>query len=484
MSTLQTRPNVLWICSDQQRWDTLGCYGNHFVQTPVLNRLAETGTLFEHCYSQSPVCTASRASFLTGRYPRTTRCRQNGQDIPRDEVLVTKLLASAGYTCGLSGKLHISACNPSVCKTTERRIDDGYADFHWSHHSGPGWGQNNEYWAWLTEKGTRFETQPHPQSQWVQIGMPKETHQTTWCAEKAVEFIKARVQDGKPWLFSINMFDPHHPFDAPATHLERYLKFFDDIPLPNYIEGELENKPSYQTFDHQGAYGHKCGFPFNTMSEKDHRLVRASYWAMCDLIDEQVGRVLAALKETNQIDNTFVIFTSDHGEMLGDHGIYLKGPYFYEPAVRVPLIISWPGRIKPQRSSALVELIDIAQTVLDAAGVPHRAGMQGKSLWALLTGNGDCNHHRDDVYSEYYNAMPWHRDPTPHLTMVRTGRYKLVIDHSANTGELYDFQDDPRETRNLWDCDSAQMIKTDLLLRLCNRMAWTVDPLPERRAAW
>ncbi len=122
-------PNILWICSDQQRFDTLGCYGNPYVQTPNLDKLAQDGVLFEHAYSQSPVCTPSRASFLTGRYPRTTRCRQNGQAIPPDEVLVTKLLQDAGYVCGLAGKLHLAPCNPRVCKGTEQRIDDGYDQF-------------------------------------------------------------------------------------------------------------------------------------------------------------------------------------------------------------------------------------------------------------------------------------------------------------------------------------------------------------------
>ncbi len=113
------RPNILWICTDQQRYDTLGCYGNAFVKTPFLDRLAAEGVLFEYCYSQSPVCTPSRAAFLTGRYPRTTRCRQNGQSIPTDEVLITRLLAEDGYICGLSGKLHLSVCHPSACPGTE-----------------------------------------------------------------------------------------------------------------------------------------------------------------------------------------------------------------------------------------------------------------------------------------------------------------------------------------------------------------------------
>ncbi|OGV67334.1 MAG: hypothetical protein A3K19_01920 [Lentisphaerae bacterium RIFOXYB12_FULL_65_16] len=120
-----TQPNILWICSDQQRWDTLGCYGNPFVATPHLDRLAAEGVLFEHCYSQSPVCTPSRTAFLTGRYPRTARCRQNGQGIPADEVLITRLLDEAGCRCGLSGKLHLSPCCPAVCKGGERRIADG-----------------------------------------------------------------------------------------------------------------------------------------------------------------------------------------------------------------------------------------------------------------------------------------------------------------------------------------------------------------------
>lgn len=478
------RPNILWICSDQQRFDTLGCCGNSLVHTPNLDRLAESGTLFTHAYSQSPVCTPSRASFLTGRYPRTCRTRQNGADIPADEVLVTRLLANVGYICGLSGKLHLSACNPAVCGEMERRIDDGYAEFHWSHHSGAGWDTRNAYWAWLADKGATFTSHPHPDSDYVRLGPPAELHQTTWCAEMACDFIRARAADGRPWLFSVNPFDPHHPFDAPASHLARYLDRLDDIPLPNYVEGELADKTQWQQYDHAGAYGHDAGFPYEKMTPHDHRLVRASYWAMCDLIDEQVGRMLDALEETGQLERTIVIYTSDHGEMLGDHGIYLKGPYFYEPAIHVPLIIACPGVVRAQQSKALVELIDLPQTLLDAVGLPHSPGMQGRSLWAILTGKRSPDTHREDVYCEYYNAMPWHRGPTAQTTMVRTDRHKLTVDHTAGNGELYDLQQDPEETHNRWADPAYSAIKADLLIRLCNRMAWTVDPLPPRRAAW
>jgi len=132
----------------------------------------------------------------------------------------------------------------------------------------------------------------------------------------------------------------------------------------------------------------------------------------------------------------------------------------------------------------LVELTDLAQTVLDAAGLQHYPGMQGNSLWPMLTGEAASDHHRDDVYCEYYNAMPWHRDPAAHLTMVRTDRHKIVVDHSNTCGELYDLAADPEEYHNLWYDPASQELKTEMLLRLCNRMAWTVDPLPQRRADW
>jgi arylsulfatase A-like enzyme len=476
--------NILWICTDQQRWDTLGCYGNKQVRTPHIDRLATEGILFENAYCQSPVCTPSRASLLTGRYPRTTGCRQNGQSIPASETLVTRLLADAGYSCGLSGKLHISACHPSAAPITERRIDDGYAEFHWSHHPDPDW-PTNEYTQWLRQKNTSFKRDTHKDSKYVERGMPASLHQTTWCAEKAIGFIETNAHFDHPWLFSVNIFDPHHPFDPPQQYLDRYLDKLDDIPLPSYTKGELNNKPEFQATDHQGAYGGEAGLPFDAMTDRDHRLVRAAYWAMCDLIDDRVGAMLDALERTGQRNNTLVIFMSDHGEMLGDHGIYLKGPYFYEPAIHVPLILSWPGRLPAgRRISSFIELTDLAPTLLDAANLPQFPAMQGHSLWSMLTSPELRAHTRKDIYCEYYNAMPWHKAPKAYGTMLRTERYKIVAAHGISTGELYDLKNDPGETHNLWDDSGHCAIKSCLLSRLCDRMAWTVDPMPPRTAPY
>lgn len=471
-------PNVLWICTDQQRFDTLGATGNSFVHTPNLDGLAASGVLCTHCFCQNPVCTPSRASFLTGRYPRTTRCRQNGQAIPADEVPVTRVLAEAGYHCGLVGKLHISPVAPKVTPVIERRIADGYGEFHWSHHPAADW-PANEYTRWLDGRGTQFHSTPVEGCRYIRRGMPIQDHQTTWCGDVAAGFIRGAARFNRPWLLSVNPFDPHHPFDPPPELLDQYLAGIDRIPLPNYVQGELANKPVFQQRDHRGAYNRPGSFACSEMSPKDHRHIRAAYWAMIDLIDRAVGRMLDALAETGQLERTIVIFMSDHGELLGDHGLYLKGPHFYDPAVRVPLILSWPGRVAPTVMSSLVELVDLAPTLLDACGLPRSPGMQGRSLWPLLIGQDQQV--REDVYCEFYNAGT---HPDAQATMVRTASAKLVAYHGQGTGELYDLTVDANESHNLWAQGTAAALKEQMLSKLCDRMAWTVDPLPLRQSGF
>lgn len=476
-------PNILWICTDQQRFDTLGCYGNKFVSTPALDGLASGAALFENAFAQSPVCSPSRASFLTGRYPVTCRMRQNGADIPETEILVSKLFHDRGYTCGLSGKLHIRACNPSSgCTEMESRIDDGYEEFHWSHDTGAAWGLNNEYYRWLhDEHGTTYHTEVTNESKWVSYGMPIEQHQSYWCAEKAVDFIEKN--NGNPWFFSVNMYDPHHPFDPPKELLDRYMDRLSELPLPRYFDGEENTKTVWQRQDHTGAYNHHAGHPFSEMTELDHRMQKAAYYAMCDMIDMQVARMIDALRSSGQYENTIILFHSDHGELLGDHGIYLKGPFFYDCSIKVPLIISWPGHIPAKRYGQLVELMDIPETLLDLCGFGVIERMQGKSLLPMFKNENIQIH--DDVYCEYLNAMPWHTDPKAFASMVRTDKWKLVVSHSGNhEGELYDLTDDPGEMKNLFGNDDYKDIRHELYSRLLEQWARMPDPVPVRKSDW
>jgi arylsulfatase A-like enzyme len=486
--------NILWVCTDSQRWDTLGCYGNKWVKTPNIDRLAADGILFENAYCQNPLCTPSRGSFLTGRYPVTNKLRQNGQDIPESEILVTRVLRDNGYVCGLAGKLHLSACdhkiknfgrdpsnwwteqnqNPELhFKGTERRINDGYDEFYWD-HTGSALHRSSAYIRWLLEKGETVRNSPRKESRHVHNGMPSELNQTTFCVEKAMDFIEAYKDSCYPWLFSVNMFDPHFIIDPPEDYLERYLDIIDDLPDAGFVEGELDSKPPYQK-----KFQSQMGIKFNEMTPYERKFIKAAYWAMVEHLDFQVGRLLDKLQETGQKENTMVIFTSDHGEMLGDHGLYVKGPFLYEGAVHVPLIISFPGVIPAgERRSAFVELCDLAPTVLDCAGLPREPGMQAKSLWAFMTDLKSGDYFRDDVYCEYYNSNP--NSPPQFCTMVRDARYKIIVFHGQELGELYDLEKDPGEYDNLWDNADYLSAKAEMLKKTCDRMAQTADPLPER----
>ena len=465
------KPNILWICTDQQRADTIHALGNPHIRTPHIDAMVANGTAFTRAYCQSPVCTPSRASFLTGRYARTTRCRQNGQAIPPQERLISRLLADAGYTCGLAGKLHLATCANGV---VEKRIDDGYKVFHWSHHPQPDWPEN-AYTQWLTEQGTSWEElYDGPATPYIKHGIPAELSQTTWCANMAIEFL--REQQSNPWFFSYNCFAPHHPFDPPGDYLARYNP--DELPLPKIDPREPDSKTSYQQLDAQYAHNDPGGYHVAAMSDRDKREVTAAYYAMVELIDENVGRMIAALKETGQLENTIVIFMSDHGEMLGDHGIYLKGPHFYEAAVHVPLIMQWPDQFQAnQRADGLMELTDIAPSLLDAAGIKIPTAMQGKTLLPILQGTADPHAHRDYVFSEYYNAWS-HRHS--YGTMYRTETHKMIVYHGTDQGELYDLQADPNEFENLWHSLDHAALKTDLLKATFDASVFTMDPTPLR----
>lgn len=483
--------NILWICTDSQRFDTLGCYGNCFVRTPNIDRLAGSGVVFENAFCQSPLCMPSRGSFLTGRYPITNRLRQNGQMVPPDLRPVTRTLADAGYLCGLSGKLHLSACDQRVSlgkewwkepkeqwiRYAEDRVDDGYASLQWDHapqHFSPASG----YARFLMQKtGELPRPTPSPLSSHIQKGLAEELHQTTWCVEEAIAFLRThKVSEcPMPWLFSVNIFDPHPAYDPPEEYLKPYLERLDELPLPSWVEGELDTKPEFQRKAYESADKHST----RTMTPRDLRLVKAAYYAMVDLIDKQVGRLLAALEETGQLGNTLVIFTSDHGELVGDHGRTFKGPYLYDGQIHVPLIFSLPGVIPGgRRISGLVEMADLAPTVLEAAGLERDGSMQAKSLWPMLMSGSSEHAGREDVYCEYLNANPG--NPPIYMTMVRTRTHKLVAVHSTGEGELYDLREDPEENRNLWGSPAHAGVKMEMLQRLCARLAYTADPNPPR----
>lgn len=449
----QPRPNILWICTDQQRWDTIRSLGNRHIRTPNLDKLVQTGVAFTHAHCQSPICTPSRASFLTGMYPSTLHACINGNAHWDDAApLVTKTLADAGYDCGLAGKLHLSAAQGRI----EPRPDDGYRVFHWSHHPSDDWPEGHAYAQWLKHKGQDYTTLKKKHGY-----IPAPLHQTTWCAEMAIAFLKEKRSG--PWLFSLNCFDPHPPLDPPQEYVDRFN--VESLPGPLFRDSDLEAQRRLAGINFQSKPTHPDKF--------NGKLRQAQYWAQIELIDENVGRILQALEETGQRDNTLIVFTSDHGNTTGDHGLRAKGCRFYEGLVRVPLIFSWPARVRQGlRSDALVELTDITPTLLEATGLPIPETMQGKSLLPIATGAADPHNHRECVRSVFYRVL---QGPQTHATMIRSRRYKLVNYHGHGLGELFDLEKDPGEFDNRWDDPKYADVRFEMMTKNFDALAFAVD---------
>lgn len=459
------QPNILWICSDQQRWDTIHALGNKYIRTPNIDRLVAGGVSCLNTYCQSTICTPSRASFLTGMYPSTIHACGNGNERWVEAApLVTKLLADAGYFCGLSGKLHLSGC---AGRTEPRPEDDGYALFHWSQDHRDLWPVGHAYAEWVKDQGGDLG------AIYAEKGyMPSELHQTKFCADKAIEFIEEKRDE--PWLMSVNIYDPHEPFDPPPEYRDRYIP--DDVPGPLFREGDLAAQAAIAEADFQT--------PPRRPDEFKAKETIAAYYAMIEQLDDHVGRMMAALERTGQLEETLVIFHSDHGEMLGDHGLLLKGCRFYEGLVHVPMILSWKGVLpEGRRTEALVELTDIAPTLLDYAGVAGADKMAGKSLRALLEGKTDT--HRPSVRCEYYRALspttPGRENWTgTYATMIRDARYKLITYHGTGKGELFDLESDPGEFDNLWNNPAVANIRFRLVQESFDQTAFAVDPGSEQ----
>jgi arylsulfatase A-like enzyme len=493
-----TQPNILWICTDQQRWDTLSCLGHQGAHTPHIDKLAAGGVLFDRAYCQSPICSPSRASFLTGKYPIAHRLQRNGNvGFPAGTTLLPTLFRDAGYETGLIGKLHLSRAHGPVVE--ERPDDDGYNEFYWSHHPDPDWPEGHDYDDWLKARGVDAKAIYDPKRTYGP-GVDTEVHQTTWAGDRAKSFIRRHA--GRPWFLSINLFDPHPPFDPPADYLAKFDRA--QMPGPIFAPSDLEHQKRFVAVDQQArvAVDPARGDPDSPRYEKpgarppgathdtppetyDAKQIRACYHAMIALIDDMVGELVAELDATGQRRDTIVLFMSDHGELLGDHGLIYKGSRFYEGLTHVPMIYSWPGVIREGVvSEALVELVDIPQTLLQAADLAEVDGMQGKSLFPLLTGKAPADAHKPYVLCEYFDALDVPDGRATRASMYFDGRYKLSVYHGLDLGELYDLETDPNEFHDLWDSPAHRELRHALLARHFDAMMLVCDPGPVRIASY
>jgi arylsulfatase A-like enzyme len=416
---------------------------------------------------------------MTGLYPSQVHQNRNGNEtFPENERvrLISRRLSEAGYDCAMAGKLHVA----SAWKGKEIRTNDGFRRFWLSHSPGAGAAAgDNAYIQWLREEGVdpgdlfSFYNEKEGTYRAYRPDADPRYHQTTWCVDRAIEFI-GEEREG-PWLMCVNIFEPHPAFAG----LDVFRKNYPEEDMPDPLSGpeDCENFERLKEAWFQG----KC--------EPDRKSIKntiSHYYAMIELIDDQLGRLFGYLEKQDLRENTLIIFHSDHGETMGDHGLLAKGCRFYEGLVRIPLIISWPGRVEQNlKSDALVELIDIVPTIAEICGLDP-FWMEGKSLLPLLEGRQSPHHHKDYVRTEYYDVLnmfaPYEPEKnTPDwATMYRTRDHKLVVYHNLDYGELYDMQKDPEEYHNLWESDAHQELKAELILESFNASMIITDPGPRR----
>jgi arylsulfatase A-like enzyme len=452
--------NVLWIIADDHATHSLGTYGNQIVRTPHLDRLAADGIRFDRAYCNSPVCTASRQSFLTGRYPRSLGVTQLQTVLPAEEVTLAHRLHDAGYHTAALGKMHFNSTLPHGF---DLRLDQ------------------SDHAAYLKQKTRKplpegVEVQPpwrpfkDPARTWLNSRcLPAawdEDMLDTWLAGKAEDYLTEKRD--RPFFLMVSFYEPHSPFTFPVEFRGRISP--DAVTVPRIGPEDDEQIPAV----------------FRDLTDKEKQGITAAYYTAVEHLDQNVGRVLQALEKSGQADTTLVIYLGDHGYLLGQHGRFEKH-CCYEPAVRAPLLVRFPGRVQPGRSTAaLTEFVDIAPTVLEACGVAVPKEMQGRSLLPLLASKAD--RHRDHVISEYSENEE---------AMLRTERWKLVYGTGkrerqdgyttgrplpGRTVKLFDEEKDPDEFVNLADRpDQADRVRamTRLLAEHMVRTARQPELVPK-----
>ncbi len=439
---MASRPNIVFILTDQQRYDTIAALGFDHMLTPNLDRLAAKGTAFENMYITAPSCAPSRASLFSGVYPHTNGVFRN--DEPWNYCWV-KDLAEGGYRTVNVGKMHTMPVEGSFGFHERHVVENKDRD----HPNLPFYLDNwdKAYFLRGLEKPSRVTQRRRSDydellGAWVWED-DEILHPDVFVGQMACWWLNRYTGD-EPFFLQVGIPGPHPPYDPTQEYLDQYTGRDLPPPIPPDPEVQPEAMRELRRF-HLGEDADGIVHLENPTPEQSRRQ-RAHYYANVSMIDKQVGDIVSALEERGVLDNTIIIFTSDHGDCLGDHGHSQKWN-MYEPTVHVPAVISWPGQIKEgQRVHDLVALFDLGPTILDYAGVDVPEWMEATTLLPYLDGSAVSTRQR--VYAEHSNDALL--TGTRFMTMIRDGAMKLVHFVDSDDGQLFDLENDPDERVNLW----------------------------------
>jgi arylsulfatase A-like enzyme len=483
--------NVLLITTDQQRADTLGCEGNPLRATPRLDALAARGTRYSAARTQNPLCQPARASILTGTYPSTHGVTCNGVDLPADAEArsIATLLANAGFATVIIGKAHFATAFPYLptgkVESVEgsARVDRDWCGpyFGFDHAELMLFGHNLRIaelmgrWNWIYgpppfglhyarylfrdgfERGAERIRLMQPeaaggvwdQTQTWRNALPEEDHPTTWIADRAIDWLQGVDE---PFFAWVSFADPHHPMDPPAPWSDRYAAADALEILPEVHADEFEGKPPLHRILSQGLRGRPLEWANPggaTLTREELARMTAGYYGMVAQLDHAIGRVIDVLDERGIADETLVIVTTDHGEFLGEHQLIFKGPFGYDSLLRVPLLLRGPGIAAGAVVDAPVGTIDLAPTILGAAGLEVPAWMEGTAL-----GESTREYVLTENDFQIVASIP--------MRTITTADYKLHRYLDAPFGELYDLGEDPGEVVNRYDDPAYEGTRSDL----------------------
>ena len=486
--------NVLFIITDQQRADHTGFMGNQVVKTPNMDRIADRGMVFENAWVSNPVCMPNRSSIMTGRMPSAHGVIFNDRSLDWHANTFVRQFAKAGYATGLIGKSHLQhgtsrnamvpfrGEGPSLeekpegwdaIEHFERYLQDSVEDpedFYGFKHielaSDHGARVTGHHLQWALNKGgnqadllTDYDTQvrgQHISEHWQQIYQPpyaEELHSTTFVTEQTINYIKGAQAEDKPWLTWCSFPDPHHPLTPPGKWFFRHQP--QDMLLPESRHDSLHDAPAHlrifqQTHPRdQRNWVAPCGYGNDELLKQ---AIAATY-GMIEMIDHGIGQILDYLEASNQLDNTIIVFTSDHGDMMGDHGLFLKGFMHYRGTLQVPMVIDVPG-MDSGRTRALASSVDLGVTLMDLAGLPPYYGIQGTALTPILQDtSAQVRNHvliEDDLSPITAQLTPF---PGKTRTLI-TDQYRFTR-NTKDEEQLFDLQGDPDEMQDIRRTDTT-----------------------------
>lgn len=520
---MTAQPNILLIMMDQHRPDMNGFGGNKVVQTPNLDALAAQSMQFDKAYVANPICMPNRSTIFTGRMPSLHGSRYNGVPLDPRARTFPMSLREVGYHTAHIGKCHLQnmGSSPQVLAqvmpdlpphdariddfpdgwdlyedvqrhTTERvqMPDDYYGFSHVDLSVGHADGCTGHYFHWAKDKGVDLSNLrgskyakevSEPAFHVWRTSVPEEVYPTAYITESTQNYLKhhAAVRAGEPFFAVCSYPDPHHPFTPPGKYYDMYDPA--DIELPESFDDPHERStPQYKRMQKRRGQPLRAHVNPFSPTEPEFREMAAKAYGMVTMVDAGIGRVLDTLAETGLADNTIIIYTTDHGDMFGDHGMMLKGAMHYDGCIHVPLLIKTPGKAAGV-SKSLVGSIDLATTVLSMAGADPYRGLQGHDLTPLLDDPAQTPRSSVLIEEEQVHDMVHTGRPLRMRTLV-TDAARLTIYDGLDHGELFDLSADPSEMRNLYGLPEAAALQADMMEQLGREMMSHSDISPRPTA--